>query len=61
MTGGDLKSAGYVRGSLAAKGSESLKGGRTILEGAWISGTAEADWDRDEPGMVRGLERMSVA
>ena len=43
--------------SLAENGSKSLKGGRTVREGALMSGTAAADWERDGGGFLRGLER----
>ena len=46
-----------VRTSLAENGSKSLKGGRTVREGASMSGTAAADLERDGGGFLRGLER----
>ena len=43
--------------SLAENGSKSLKGGRTVREGASMSGTAAADLECDGGGFLRGLER----
>ena len=36
-------------------GPKSLKGGRTVREGASISGTAAADWEREEEASSAGL------
>ena len=47
--------------SLAENGLKSLKGGRTVREGALMSGTAAADLERDGGGLLRGLERESAA
>ena len=38
-------------------GSKSLKGGRTVREGASMSGTAATDLERDGGGFLRELER----
>ena len=43
--------------SPAENGSKSLKGGRTVREGALMSGTAAADLERDGGGFLRGFER----
>ena len=52
---------GWNRRSPAENGSKSLNGGRTVREGASISGTAVADLERDGGGFLRGLERESAA
>ena len=41
----------------AENGSTSLKGGRTVLEGALTSGTMAAGLECDGGGFLRGLER----
>ena len=41
--------------SLAENGSKSLKGGRTVREGASMSGTAAADLEREEEASSAGL------
>ena len=41
--------------SLAENGSKSLKGGRTVREGALTSGTTAADLEREEEASSAGL------
>ena len=47
--------------SLAENGSKSLKGGRTVREGASMSGTAAADLEREEEASSAGLSARCAA
>ena len=52
---GAMKAVGWNRHSPAENGSKSLKGGRTVREGALTSGTAAADLEREEEASSAGL------
>ena len=60
-TGAVDEPLGWNRRSPAVNGPKSLKGGRTVREGALMSGTAAVDLERDGGGFLRGLERKSAA
>ena len=52
---------GWNRRSPAENGSKSLKGGRTVREGALTSGTTAADLEREEEASSAGLNAIRAA
>ena len=60
-TGAIDEPLGLNRSSLAENGSKSLKGGRTVREGASMSGTAAADLEREEEASSAGLSARCAA
>ena len=63
-TGAVDEPLGWNRRSPAENGSKSLKGGRTVREGALTSGTAAADLEREgeasSAGLSAGMRGLSV-